>query len=146
MNTKLKFVVEEGGELPSQPKKGDVGVDLKSKEHITISPGTTMVIDTGLLLAEVPDGYFPKIEGRSGLAAKGIFPVGGIVDPAYRGKVGVILFNSTDLPYSISAGDRIAQFVLYRTLNWVEPQFQIEQVRQAEETSRGAKGFGSSGN
>lgn len=56
----------------------------------------------------------------------------------YRGEIGVILFNTTDEPFTIEVGDRIAQMVINKVeqLNWIE-------VEELDETERGEGGFGS---
>jgi dUTP pyrophosphatase len=89
---------------------------------------------------------FFKIEGRSGLASKGIFPVGGIIDPSYRGEICVLLFNSTESSCSFNSGDRVAQLVCYHSLAPLEgSQVTFEIVDDVVSTDRGDKGFGSSG-
>jgi len=58
----------------------------------------------------------------------------------YRGEVGVILFNSSDVPYEIKRGDRVAQLVINRL-----PAVELCRVLKLDETERGAGGFGSTG-
>ena len=80
------------------------------------------------------------------MASRGVFPVGGIIDTSYRGEILVCLYNGTDKPYEIEAGDRIAQMVFYPVLAlkeyhevlWVE-------VKEQSDSARGSKGFGSTG-
>jgi len=119
---KLSFYKEHPDAIiPSAKSNGDVGLDIHSIEEITIPSGKTKLIDTALRLGNVFLGNLDtglsallKIEGRSGLASKGIFPVGGIVDTlSYTGVIKVALVNSTDQDYVVSKGDRIAQFVVY---------------------------------
>lgn len=86
---------------------------------------------------------YPKIEGRSGLASQGIFPVGNIIDPNYRGEMCVTMANMNAEPYQVRAGDRIAQFVFYTCLTI--PDIKFEETDVVVETDRGSKGFGSSG-
>jgi dUTP pyrophosphatase len=98
------------------------------------------VVDVGLKFAYIPEGYWIRIEARSGLGFKfGVQPHGGIIDSEYRGPAGIKLYNLTDTDYQVKSGDRIAQFVIYKRydaeVNWGE----------VEESSRGEKGFGSSG-
>ena len=138
--------------MPTQ-KKGDVGFDVSSVVDTEILPGTTSVISTGLQIAGeivTPEQnskvQFLKVEGRSGLASKGIFPVGGIIDPDYRGEIGIILHNSSQNTFKINKGDRIAQLVCYTAL--ASNIFNTVRFVMAEEvtgTDRGDKGFGSSG-
>ncbi len=58
----------------------------------------------------------------------------------YRGEICVILINTSDEPFEIKQGDRIAQAVLnkYQTIDW-------EVTTTLEQTDRGEGGFGSSG-
>lgn len=161
---KLKFAkCHPGAQLPTQ-NQGDVGFDLRSKERVELSPGKVTVVHVGIQIADVVevehtrhdvygDYYEPKpavvpflkVEGRSGLASKGIFPVGGILDPSYRGEIGAIMFNSTDKPFVFEPGDRIAQLVCY--LTFANDRAVGVSVEEAEVvlTARGNQGFGSSG-
>ena len=138
--------------IPKQ-KVGDVGWDLTSVEGGTIQPGKVAVVPTGLMLAENPFAndihrqVLLKVEGRSGLASKHcVFPVGGIIDPSYRGEMGVMLYNGGDTPYEFKKGDRVAQIVLYevhaKTTTSKTSFIEVDTVRSSD---RGNKGFGSSG-
>jgi len=85
-----------------------------------------------------------KVEGRSGLSVKGVFPVGGIIDPTYRGEIGIVLANVSGKDYKIAQGDRIAQLVVYV----VNTSFSLNMVEVDAITpnyERGEQGFGSSG-
>lgn len=141
--------------LPTQAE-GDVGFDISSIEDIELSPGKTTVVKTGLMLAETIEPLvlenkivatpFLKIEGRSGLALRGVFPVGGIVDPQYRGEIGVMLFNSTTEPVKFPAGSRIAQFVCYFVMSNIGcAHVAFLEKNDSSQTQRGAGGFGSTG-
>jgi hypothetical protein len=75
------------------------------------------------------------------LAWKNFIDVGaGVVDYDYRGSVGVVLFNHSDVDFSIAHGDRIAQLILERI-----SMADVEEVEELFETERGAGGFGSTG-
>lgn len=148
--------VHPAAKMPSQAE-GDVGFDVSCVEDFVAPAGKVTLVPTGLqpaqsiepmLLAnKVLATPFMKIEGRSGLASNGIFPVGGIVDPRYRGEIKVALFNSTDVDREFKAGDRIAQFVIYYTLATTGTHTQVKflETDTVSETDRGDKGFGSSG-
>lgn len=155
-------------QLPTQ-SEGDVGFDLRASGDIVLNSMTVTKVSTGLQLADDPgtfwlqpdltkvDNHYDtvsvplrsllKIEGRSGLASRGIWPVGGIVDPSYRGELGVMLYNSTQTDVKISKGDRIAQLVWYPVLaTHHEYTFQlINDVNDVKLTQRGENGFGSTG-
>lgn len=151
----LVKLTHEKAKLPAQ-EQGNVGFDICSVEGYELQPGKVTRISTGVTLADSPEPLlvdrkmvavpFLKIEGRSGLASRGIFPVGGIVDPNYRGEIGVMLFNSTDQVYVINEGDRVAQLVCYYTLsNASTTVVKFLATETVTETTRGDKGFGSSG-
>ncbi|HDH91412.1 MAG TPA: dUTP diphosphatase [Candidatus Aenigmarchaeota archaeon] len=133
----MKVKIKKGGKLERVYES--VGYDVFSAEDCVLKAGETKAIRTNLFL-EIPKGIFAKVEGRSGLALKGIFPIGGIIDPDYRGEVKVILRNSSKKDFVIKKGDKIAQLVFYP---YVLPE--IEEVEELSETKRGTQGFGSSG-
>lgn len=107
-----------------------------------LAPGERKVFKTGLVISS-PRGYFCQYTGRSGLAAKkGVDFMAGTIDSAtYRGEWGVVLVNHGDVPVKINAGDRIVQFVVLPVLD-----IAIVEVPELDETIRGMKGWGSSGN
>lgn len=150
---KFKKLVPEA-KLPTKGKPGDAAYDLYCIEDFRLSGGETMKVRTGLQLADMPledgsDLLFLQIEGRSGLASTGVYPVGGIVDAGYRGEIQVLLHNGNPMappgfaypPRTFLAGDRIAQIIVRRTPKDVV----MEETEEATETSRGASGFGSTG-
>ncbi|MEO8594251.1 MAG: dUTP diphosphatase [Candidatus Solibacter sp.] len=119
----------------------DAGLDLHSVEEVILEPGVPRLVPTGLTL-EVPSGFEAQIRPRSGLALKHAITVPnapGTIDPGYRGEVRVILLNLGREPYTVHAGDRIAQMVLarYEAVEWLEGDL--------ADSTRGAGGFGSSG-
>lgn len=99
-----------------------------------------MVVKTDIQI-ELPEGCYGRIAPRSGLAAKNFIDVGaGVVDEDYRGNLGVVLFNHSDVKFAIAKGDRIAQLICEKIFY---PQ--LEEVKTLSETERGAGGFGSTG-
>ena len=89
----------------------------------------------------VPPGTYGRIAPRSGLAWKNSLDTGaGVIDEDYRGNVGVILFNHSDVDFSFAVGDRVAQLVLERIAI-----ADVEEVATLDDTARGAGGFGSTG-
>lgn len=103
-----------------------------------------MLIQTGWAI-EIPDGMAGLVTPRSGLALKNCITVlnaPGLIDPDYRGEIGVILHNAGILPFKVRHGDRIAQLVIV-------PCFSVglacEVVGALEDTERAAGGFGSTG-
>jgi dUTP pyrophosphatase len=137
----LKFEkTHDLAKLPSKNHESDTGYDVYSIEDKLIPARGSAVVGVGLKFAYIPDGYWVKVESRSGLGFKhGITAHPGIIDSGYRGDAGIKLYNLTDTDYNVKAGDRIAQFVIYFNLS-----MKVEWGT-VEATDRGEKGFGSSG-
>lgn len=130
--------------LPSYQTEGAAAVDLLAAidQELTIAPNERVIVPTGIHIA-LPVGYELQVRARSGLAAKhGISLVNGIgtIDSDYRGEIQIILLNTSQEPFVIARGDRIAQAVLgrYEKIAW-------EETDQLDETARGQGGFGSTG-
>ncbi|KAL8496429.1 hypothetical protein ACS0TY_020225 [Phlomoides rotata] len=83
----------------------------------------------------VPEGTYARIAPRSGLALKHSIDVGAgvVVDADYRGPVGVILFNHSDVDFEVKHGDRIAQLIIIHKI--VTPK-----VDDLDSTVRGSGG------
>ncbi len=138
---KLQFKkTNDDAVIPSKNHDSDTGMDVTSVEDKLIPARGSAVVDVGLKFAFIDQGFWVKVEGRSGLGFKhGIIPHPGIIDQGYRGDAGIKLYNNTDIDYKVKAGDRIAQFVVYKNYNVdVSEGTIIESIR-------GEKGFGSSG-
>ncbi len=119
----------------------DAGMDLCSVEDAVLEPGVARLVATGLTI-EIPPGYEAQVRPRSGLALRHsiVMPnAPGTIDPGYRGELRVILLNLGREPYTVRAGDRIAQMIVaqYEPVEWLEEQL--------AESLRGTGGFGSSG-
>ena len=124
----------------SQTSTGDTGYDLSAVEKVRVPSFGSAIIPVGLTLADITPGYWVRIEPRSGLGFKhSIQPHLGVIDNGYRGDLGVKLYNFHDDHYTVNAGDKIAQLVVYRLL-----QTTFEFVDSVTDTARGDKGFGSS--
>lgn len=131
--------------LPQYATDGAAGADLRAnlpdRGVVTIAPAARALIPTGLRLA-IPDGYEVQIRARSGLALKqGLALANGVgtIDSDYRGPLGVIMINHCAEVARITHGMRIAQMVLAPVLR---AEFEL---RDLDETARGAGGFGSTG-
>ena len=119
----------------------DAGMDLHSVESVTLGPGETKLVPTGLAI-ELPAGYEAQIRPRSGLALKYSITLPNspaTIDPGYRGEIRVILLNLGREPFQISPGERIAQMIIarYEAIEWEEGEL--------ADSVRGEGGFGSSG-
>ncbi len=142
-NNSLDLKVENLDNFTGFKRKGpnDAGFDLYAGQDIEIPAGGTVSVPCGIKTQFNP-GWFLKIEGRSGLALEhNLQPRGGVIDCTYRGEIGAIIHNSSDEPYSVTAGDRIAQILPIR-IDQNGFEF-VDSVESNEE--RGEEGFGSSG-
>lgn len=140
MNINIK-ITNENAKIPSKSSNDDAGYDLYCYEDVTIKPMERKLIKTGIAMS-IPSGYYGHISDRSGMAfKKGAHCLGKIVDPSYRGEIGVIILN-TDMydTIKVQKGDRIAQMIFKKYEN---VEFSIEE--QLDQTSRGSGGYGSSG-
>ncbi len=142
---KVKIINKSSHSLPAYETDLSAGMDLRANltEKIILKPLERKLISTGLYI-ELPAGYEAQVRPRSGLALKkGITVLNspGTIDADYRGEIGVILVNLSSEDFVIENGDRIAQMVIakHERADWV-------LTETLEETSRGAGGFGSTGN
>jgi dUTP pyrophosphatase len=132
----------KGLPLPSRASEHAAGLDVVAAEDITLAPGERHAVATGLAVA-IPHGYEVQVRPRSGLALKhGITCLNtpGTIDSDYRGEVKVILANLGSEPFEVRRGERIAQLVPAPVLH-----ADFAEVAELSETSRGAGGFGSTG-
>jgi dUTP pyrophosphatase len=142
---KVKIINKSVHDLPNYETAFSAGMDLRANilEPITLKPLERAIVKTGLFM-ELPLGFEAQIRPRSGLAAKkGITVLNspGTIDADYRGEIGVILVNLSNEDFVIENGERVAQMVIAK-----HEQITWEQVEVLEDTSRGAGGFGSTGN
>lgn len=130
--------------LPTYGSVEAAGADLYAclEESVTIQPGETVFIPTGIAL-EVPKGCAGLVYARSSMGAKrGLAPANkvGVIDSDYRGEIRVVLLNHGKVPQTVEHGERVAQFLITPVLT---PQY--EEVAELTDTDRGAGGFGSTG-
>lgn len=166
---RVKFIqipceLEEGVQLPTYAKQGDAGLDIYAREEITVNPGETKIISTGIKVA-IPEGYAILIQPRSGQSVKTKLRVAntpGLIDSGYRDDIGVIIENIEPpikdieyefddngeihiksilhgTPYTITEGQRFAQMRLVQVPN--ANFFQVKSVGEIGENRGG--GFGS---
>ena len=141
---KEKIVNHSRFALPEYQTPQSAGLDIRAniEESITLQPLERAMVPTGLYV-ELPEGCEMQIRPRSGLAAKhGITVLNspGTIDADYRGEIKVILVNLSNTPFTIEAGERIAQMIVarYEQIEW-------QAVEELGSTERGAGGFGSTG-
>lgn len=136
----MKIKLEPGSIMPTRAFKTDAGLDLYARETQGMEPGQSAVFDTGVHM-EFPHGYYGKIESKSGLNVKyGVVSCGGVIDEGFVGSIAVKLYNLSQEPYIVSAGDKIAQIVIQP---YATPELEIAD--ELADTPRGTAGFGSTG-
>jgi dUTP pyrophosphatase len=128
--------------IPTLGSNHSIGYDLYSTIDYILPPNENVVIPSGFALS-MPIGLGAFIISRSGLGAKhGIIISNGtgLIDPDYRGEVGITLYNRSSVPFEIKKRDRIAQMYFVET-----PYIRFLQVEELDDTERGEGGFGSTG-
>lgn len=91
----IPYEAEDDVKVPVYARKGDAGMDIYAREEITINPGETKIIDTGIKMA-IPEGYAILIQPRSGQSVKTKLRIAntpGLIDSGYRDSIGVIIEN-----------------------------------------------------
>ena len=126
--------------LPTKGTSLAAGYDLSSAQQVTIPANGRALIQTDISMS-VPKGTYGRIAPRSGLAVKhGITTGAGVIDADYNGPIGIVLFNHGNHDFHVQEGDRIAQLILEQIAD--KPVIQVQELTH---TTRGDKGFGSTG-
>ena len=131
--------------LPVFATSGSAGFDLRAclDQPVTLEPGQSVLIGTGLAIYIGDPGYAGLVLPRSGLGHKHGIVLGnlvGLIDSDYQGELMISCWNRGSMAFTIQPGERIAQYVLVPVL-----QAELEVVETFESTARGAGGFGHSG-
>lgn len=132
-------------QLPSYATPGSAGLDLRAclDQALTIEPGATHLIPTGLAIHVADPGYAAVILPRSGLGHKHGIVLGnlvGLIDSDYQGPLMVSAWNRSAIAYTLQPMERLAQLVV---LPIAQVQFNV--VDEFEQSDRGTGGFGSTG-
>lgn len=126
--------------LPYKAYATDGGYDIFTDEELMIESNQTVAISTGIAL-EIPDGYYGRLKGRSGLTLKSPLRVlEGTIDSSYRGEVKVMAEVKKDCIYHVPKGTKIAQLIIQPL-----PQIKVVEVDELSQSDRGENGFGSTG-
>lgn len=140
---KLKIIkLREQAVIPRYEHDNDSGLDLISIEDVEIHSGESQLVKIGISI-ELPPNTEAQIRPRSGLALKHkitVLNTPGTIDEGYRGEVGVILINHGKTSFQVVQGMRIAQMVIAPVV-----RVRIEEVDNLSGTTRGSRGFGSTG-
>ncbi|MBA1241451.1 MULTISPECIES: dUTP diphosphatase [Pseudomonas] len=131
--------------LPDYATPGSAGLDLRAMlpADITLAPGQTVLIPTGLSIFIADPGLAALVLPRSGLGHKHGIVLGnlvGLIDSDYQGELMVSCWNRGNTAFEIKVGERIAQLVLVPVV-----QARFEVVEAFDQSQRGAGGFGHSG-
>ena len=131
--------------MPHYGTEGSAGLDLRAclEDTITIEPGETKLIPTGMSIYIEDTGLAAMILPRSGLGHKHGIVLGnlvGLIDSDYQGELMVSCWNRGNKAFTMEVGERIAQLVIVPVV-----QAEFDLVEEFEATDRGEGGFGSTG-
>jgi dUTP pyrophosphatase len=132
-------------QLPHYATAGSAGLDLRAciDAPLTLEPGQTVLVPTGLAIHLADPGYAAVILPRSGLGHKSGIVLGnlvGLIDSDYQGQLMVSTWNRSQAAFTLQPMDRLAQLVIVPVL-----QVGFNVVDEFESSERGAGGFGSTG-
>lgn len=132
-------------QLPAYATTGSAGLDLRAclDEPLTLQPGETALVPTGLAIHVGDPGYAAVILPRSGLGHKHGIVLGnlvGLIDSDYQGQLMISTWNRGQTAFTLNPLERLAQLVIVPV---VQAEFNI--VDDFEQSDRGAGGFGSTG-
>lgn len=134
--------LSDAATIPAYAHPGDAGLDLCAAVAVSIEPGETKLVGTGISV-ELPPNTEAQVRPRSGLALKHgitVLNTPGTIDHGYRGEVGVILINHGRTRFDVHPGMKIAQMVIASCLTVT-----VEESSELSGTARGQGGFGSTG-
>lgn len=131
--------------LPAYGTPGSAGLDLRAclDAPLTIEPGQTVLVPTGLAIHIGDPGYAAMILPRSGLGHKSGIVLGnlvGLIDSDYQGQLMVSTWNRSSTTFVLQPMDRLAQLIVVPVL-----QVGFNVVEEFASSDRGAGGFGSTG-
>jgi dUTP pyrophosphatase len=132
-------------QLPAYGTPGSAGLDLRAciDEAITIKPGETVLIPTGLAIHIGDPGYAAMILPRSGMGHKNGIVLGnlvGLIDSDYQGQLMVSTWNRGQNAFTLNPMERLAQLIIVPVL-----QVGFNIVEEFGDSERGEGGFGSTG-
>jgi deoxyuridine 5'-triphosphate nucleotidohydrolase len=133
--------VSKDAKLPTRGSTFSAGMDLYSVENTVIPKRGRKLVKIGII-PYIPSHHYGRVASRSGISLKYGIEVGaGVIDSDYRGELGVVLYNHSDVDFTVSVGDRIAQLIIEKiavpSIAWI--------YKRTDTTDRGEGGFGSTG-
>lgn len=134
-----------GVQLPEYATPGSAGLDIRAciESPLTIKPGETSLVPSGMAIHLADNGYAALILPRSGLGHKHGIVLGnlvGLIDSDYQGQIFVSVWNRGQVEFTIQPMERIAQLIIVPVA-----QVAFNVVNEFTESQRGAGGFGSTG-
>lgn len=132
-------------QLPAYATPGSAGLDLRAciEQTMTIVPGETSLVPTGIAIHLADPTYAAMILPRSGLGHKHGIVLGnlvGLIDSDYQGQIFISCWNRGQMPYQLNPMARIAQLVVVPVM-----QASFNVVSDFDQSHRGEDGFGSTG-
>jgi dUTP pyrophosphatase len=146
MKLEVKILNEKiRGQRPHYATSGSAGLDLRAciDQAITVNPGETHLIPTGMAIHLGDPGYAALILPRSGLGHKHGIVLGnlvGLIDSDYQGELMVSCWNRGRTAFVLEPMERLAQLVVVPVI-----QVDMQVVENFEQSHRGEGGFGSTG-
>ena len=131
--------------LPHYATPGSAGLDLRAllDEPLTLAPGETALVHTGIAIHVADPTYAALILPRSGLGHKKGLVLGnlvGLIDSDYQGELMISCWNRGQETQTIDPFERLAQLIIVPV---VQPE--LVEVESFDESVRGTGGFGSTG-
>ncbi len=131
--------------MPAYGTPGAAGLDLRANvaDAFTLAPGEVKLVGTGYAINLQDPGYAAMLLPRSGIGHKSGIVLGnlvGLIDSDYQGELKVSMWNRSDVPFTVTPGERIAQMVIVPVV-----QAEFDLVDEFTASSRGEGGFGHTG-
>lgn len=132
-------------QLPQYATPGSAGLDLRAciKSTMTLKPGETNLVPSGIAIHIADSGYTALVLPRSGLGHKHGIVLGnlvGLIDSDYQGQIFVSVWNRGHTEFTMQPMERIAQLIVVPVI-----QVEFNIVEEFSESVRGEGGFGSTG-
>ena len=130
---------------PCYATQGAAGLDLRAclDASLTLKPGDTALVPTGLAVHLADPGLAAVILPRSGLGHRHGIVLGnlvGLIDSDYQGQIFVSVWNRGHTSFTLQPMERIAQLVCVPVV-----QVSCRVVEAFAASERGEGGFGSTG-
>ena len=105
----MEIVLINDAIIPTRASKRSTGLDLYSSVDVNIEVGSINKINTGICIS-LPENSYGSIRDKSSLAAKGLLPLGGVIDNDYTGEI-IVIMTSLIEPIKIKKGQKVAQLI-----------------------------------